>query len=200
MNMTEDTKNRIVHADHKDAGAALLIVDLVTDFDFENGKLLFEAVQPKIDPIVGLKARMKKAEMPVIYVNDNFGIWKNSFSKTLEAARSSVLGKQVVSRLLPDDDDYHVLKPQRSGFFATPLDVLLSSLEVSELVIVGVTTDICVLFTAHDAYMRGYRVKVPSDCSAAVEEKHHSQSLKLLERIADADTRPSTEIDLEQLG
>ena len=198
--MTEETKNRMVRPDHKDAGVALLIIDLVTDFDFEDGKRLYEAVQPKIDPLVDLKARMKKAGMPVIYVNDNFGIWKNSFSKTLDAARSSVLGKQIVSRILPDDDDYHVLKPQRSGFFATPLDVLLASLEVSELIITGVTTDICVLFTAHDAYMRGYHVHVPSDCSAAVEEKHHSQSLRLLKRIADTDTRPSTEIDLEQVG
>ena len=189
----------MVRPDHKNAGVALLIVDLVTDFNFDDGNRLFEAVQPKIGPIAELKARIKNAGAPVIYVNDNFGIWKNSFSKTLDAARSSVLGKQVVSRLLPDEDDYHVLKPQRSGFFATPLDVLLSSLEVSDVVIVGVTTDICVLFTAHDAYMRGYRVKVPSDCSAAVEEKHHSQSLRLLKRIADADTRPSAEIDVEQL-
>ena len=189
----------MVHPNHKNAGAALLIIDMVSDFEFDDGDRLFESIQPRVDAIVELKKRIKEAEAPVIYVNDNFGIWKNSFSKTLDAARSSRLGEQIVSRLLPADDDYHVLKPQRSGFFATPLDVLLSSLEVVDLVIAGVTTDICVLFTAHDAYMRGFHVTVPSDCSAAVDEKDHVQALEMLKRIADADIRPSGEVDLNRL-
>ena len=192
--------NRMVHPLHKESDLAMLIIDMVTDFGFEDGKRLFDAVFPKVDAIADLKAKMKVASAPVIYVNDNFGIWKNSFSKTLNAARSSELGDRVISLLLPDDDDYHVLKPQRSGFFATPLSVLLSSLKVSRLVITGVTTDICVLFTAHDAHMRGFRVTVPSDCSAAVDEKDHSQALELLKRIADADVRASDKIDIKQLN
>jgi nicotinamidase-related amidase len=194
------SNEEMVRPSHKHADAALLIIDMVTDFRFDDGEKLFTAVSPKVDQIADLKAKFKEAESPVIYVNDNFGLWKNSFSKTLKAARSSELGEQVVSKLLPDDDDYHVLKPQRSGFYATPLEVLLEELEVSTVVVTGVTTDICVLFTAHDAYMRGFSVCVPSDCSAAVEEKQHTEALQLLERIADADVALSTEMELHGLG
>jgi nicotinamidase-related amidase len=204
--MVEDGHDRsssddeMVRPSHKHSDAALLIIDMVTDFRFRDGERLFESVYRKVGAIARLKERFKKAEAPVIYVNDNFGLWKNSFSRTLEAARSSELGEKVISKLLPDNDDYHVLKPQRSGFYATPLEVLLSELTVSTVVVTGVTTDICVLFTAHDAYMRGFKVWVPSDCSAAVEEGQHKEAIQLLERIADADVDPSSEIEIAALG
>jgi nicotinamidase-related amidase len=89
-----------------------------------------------------------------------------------------------------------VLKPQRSGFYETPLSVLLASLEISRLIVTGFTTDICVLFTAHDAYMRGFDVLVPSDCTAAVEGEFHDSALKLMERVANVDTGSSDAIDL----
>ena len=79
------------------------------------------------------------------------------------------------------------------------MSVLLQSLRVSTLVICGVTTDICVLFTAHDAYMRGFRVFVPNDCCAAIELDHHTQALDLIERVADAPIRGQKEIDIRQL-
>lgn len=101
---------------------------------------------------------------------------------------------------LPLSDDYHVLKPQRSGFFSTPLDVLLATLKVSELILTGVTTDICILFTAHDAYMRGFRVIVPPDCTAAVTTQQHREAMALLQRLTEADTRLSEKLVLPSIG
>jgi nicotinamidase-related amidase len=176
--------------------AAVLIVDMIADFEFENGEQLFTHALPIARNIAGLKNRAVKAFVPVIYVNDNYHKWKDDFKATLRSAESSRYGKEIVSILRPLAHDYYVLKPQRSGFFGTPLDFLLESLDVSNLIVTGVTTDICVLFTAHDAYMRGYSLSVPGDCSAAVEVKDHDSIITLLARIADADTRRSDEIEL----
>jgi nicotinamidase-related amidase len=169
---------------------------MIADFEFKDGDRIFAKAIPAAGNIARLKAAAKKSNLPVIYVNDNYGIWKNNFEGTLAAAEKSDRGKQIVEMIRPDNDDYHILKPQRSGFFATPLDVLLTSLDVSELIITGLSTDICVLFTAHDAYMRGFKILVPADCTAASDENHRDYALDLLRRIADADIRPSTELKL----
>lgn len=181
---------------HEKPGVAILIVDMISDFDFPDGEALFENALPAAKQIAGLKSRAKGA-IPAIYVNDNYGNWKHDFAATLKAARSSPLGQQIASILAPSAEDYHILKPQRSGFFGTPLNVLLGVLNVSKLIITGITTDICVMFTAHDAYMRGFTVQVPSNCAASVRSDDHRGALALLSRIADADIRRGTDIDLQ---
>lgn len=189
---------KLTNSKHRHSGVAILIVDMIADFNFEAGDKIFQNALPVADKIAKLKERAIRNAVPVIYVNDNYGNWKNDFSATLDSAEASSKGNKIASLLRPGPDDYHVLKPQRSGFFATPLDVLLSALDVSDLVITGITTDICVLFTAHDAYMRGYRVNVPVDCCAAAEPDQHISAIDLLSRIADADVRTLSEIDLSR--
>lgn len=104
-------------------------------------------------------------------------------------------GRRITEILAPEENDLYILKPQRSGFYETPLSVLLQSLKVSNLVICGVATDICVLFTAHDAYMRGFQVFVPSDCCAAIELDHHTEALDLLGRVTDVRIGGQKEIE-----
>jgi nicotinamidase-related amidase len=70
-------------------------------------------------------------------------------------------------RLRPKPDDYFVLKPQHSGFYGTPLELLLDHLSIHTLILTGFATDLCVLFTANDAHMRGFHLVVPKDCVAA---------------------------------
>ena len=176
----------------------MLIVDMIADFEFEDGDRLFEKALPIAQNIARIRSRAHQADIPVIYVNDNYGLWKNNFEGTLAAAEKSAKGKQIVELIRPGKDDYHILKPQRSGFFATPLDVLLTSLDASRLIITGVSADICVLFTAHDAYMRGFEIIVPEDCTAAADDRHRDHALSLLRRVADADTTPSDELKLER--
>ncbi|WP_260929178.1 cysteine hydrolase family protein [Novosphingobium sp. 9] len=66
--------------------------------------------------------------------------------------------------LQPAPADYFIIKPQFSAFYATNLPVLLPQLGASKLVLSGIATDICVLFTAADAHMRDYDLWVPSEC------------------------------------
>ena len=182
--------------EHREKGTALLIVDMIGKFDHDDGEELFKNALPAADNISRLKEKAAAANIPVIYVNDNFGEWKHDFRATVDAARASERGKQILDLIEPGTDDYHVLKPQHSGFFSTPLDVLLASLKVSRLIVTGGATDICILATAHDAYMRGFEIIVPGDCTAAASNDQKNEALDLLSRIVKADIGPSTNIDL----
>jgi nicotinamidase-related amidase len=147
---------------------AVVLIDVINTFDFPGSASLIRAAARAAPVIERLLARARKRGVPVVYVNDNFGRWTSDFEATLEeAVRAERPGRRVCDRLRPVKGDYFVLKPQHSGFYATPLDLLLGHLGVHTLVLVGFATNICVLFTAHDAHMRGYHLVVPRDACAA---------------------------------
>ena len=177
---------------------ALLLIDVINKFDFEDGEKLFENALPAARRLAELKRRVKDHGIPVIYVNDNFGKWQEDFKAMVgEILEGDSRGCEIVKLLKPDEDDFYVLKPQRSAFFSTTLELLLQNLGVNRLIVGGVTTDICVLNSAIDAYMRDYKLIVPRDCVAAVEQKHNDEALDLIERTLKADTAPSAELGLD---
>ena len=108
-------------------------------------------------------------------------------------------GKPVVELLRPDEDDYFVLKPKHSGFFSTTLDTLLEYLRARTLILTGMAANICVLFTANDAYMRDFHLVVPRDCVASNTAEENGHALEQMEQVLKADTTPSEELDLEEL-
>jgi nicotinamidase-related amidase len=108
--------------------------------------------------------------------------------------------RAVAELLTPDEDDYFVLKPKHSGFQFTTLDVLLAHLGAETLILTGVAGNFCVLFTAHDAYMRDFHLVVPRDCVASQTAAEDRQALEHMARVTKADTRASGEIDLAALG
>src|SRR5207248_2360578 len=106
-----------------------------------------------------LKKRAKAAGIPAIYVNDNFGIWQSDFRSVVRhCLEDGVCGAPIARLLAPEADDYFVLKPKHSGFYSTTLDILLDYLGVRALILTGIAANICVLFTANDAYMRDFRL------------------------------------------
>jgi nicotinamidase-related amidase len=174
---------------------ALILLDLVTDFEFHDGDALLRRTIPTSRNIASLKTRAKKSGVPAIYVNDNFGKWQEDFKTMADHfRRPESKGHEVVETLKPEQDDYYVLKPHRSAFYATSLELLLRDLKVKRLIITGITTDICVLFTANDAYMRGFELHIPSDCVAAVKPAYSKRAMEFIERVLKTDTRPSDEI------
>lgn len=92
-----------------------------------------------------------------------------------------------------------MLKPKNSGFCSTTLDILLEHLQCETLILTGVTTDNCILFTANDAYLRDFNLVIPSDCVASIDEEENKHALKHLKRVLKADTRPSTKINFGKL-
>lgn len=194
-------KNEDLHGNVPDnAVVALLLIDVINDLEFESGRELLKHALPMAERIAALKQRAREAGIPAIYVNDNFGRWQSDFNKLLtHCLEDDALGKPLAEMLRPAEDDYFVLKPKHSGFFSTTLDTLLEYLEARTLILTGVTADICVLFTANDAYMRDFNLVIPSDCVASADEKANRHALELMKRVLKADIRASAELDLEEL-
>lgn len=179
------------------AEAALLLIDVINDLEFDEGEQLLRQALPMARRILDLKRQARALGLPVIYVNDNFGRWRSDFHAQIEhCLKDDVIGQPVVELLLPEPDEYFVLKPKHSGFFSTTLDTLLEYLRVETLVLTGIAGNICVLFTANDAYMRDFRLVVPGDCVASNTKEENQHALGQMERVLKADTRPSTAMDL----
>jgi nicotinamidase-related amidase len=180
---------------------ALAIIDMINAFDFAGAESLLPRALTAAQAIAGLKRRAGAAGVPTIYVNDNFGRWRSDFRSILgHVLQDDCRGKPIAELLHPDPDDYFVLKPKHSGFQFTTLDVLLTHLGVRTLVLTGVAGNFCVLFTAHDAYMRDYRLVVPRDCIASQTEADDHYALQHMAQVTKADTRPSGELDLAALA
>lgn len=194
-------RNEDLHGSAPDtADVALLIIDVINDFDFPEAEALLEHAKPMSEAIAKLKQRAQAAHIPIVYVNDNFGRWRSDFrSLVAHCTREGAKGKEIVERLQPDHDDYIVIKPKHSAFFSTTLDTLLHYLRCSTLIITGMAGNICVLFSANDAYMRDFELVVPSDCVASNTLEENRYALKQMHDILRADIRPSSELDLEEL-
>ena len=179
---------------------ALLLIDVINDLEFDSGPRLLEHARPMAERLAALKRRAREAGIPAIYVNDNFGQWQSDFSKVVDhCLEDGVRGQPVVELLRPEDDDYFVLKPKHSGFFNSSLDILLRYLGAQTLVLTGMAGNICVLFTANDAYMRDFDLVVPVDCVASADADANAQAVKLMQQHLKADVAPSEELDLEAL-
>ena len=196
------SKNEDLHGNAPDqAEAALLLIDVINDLEFSEGEELLRHTLPMAERLRELKRRARQAGIPVVYVNDNFGRWRSDFNAQVEhSLEDGVRGREIVARLKPEEDDYFVLKPKHSGFFSTTLDILLEYLGVKTVILTGIAANICVLFTANDAYMRDLSLIVPCDCVASNTEEENHNALEQMRKILKADIRPSTELDLEALG
>ena len=182
------------------APVAILIIDMINDLEFPEGPDFLEPALNAADCIADLKQRARALNIPVIYANDNFGRWRSDFNEVLEhCLNDGVRGQLLAERLRPEPDDYSVLKPKNSAFFATTLDTLLVYLNVKTLILTGLSADACVLFTANDAYVRDYKLYVPSDCVVAALPTYTHDALAYMKRVLKADTTPAADLDLAQL-
>lgn len=197
MSLTTPRRDRLGHAPDE-SETALLLIDVINPIDFNGGDNLLRHALPMAHALATLKRRAKSAGVPVIYVNDNFGRWRSDFPKIVQyCLQAEVRGKPVVEQLPPEEDDYFILKPKHSAFFQTNLEILLKNLGANTLIMTGMAGDICVVFSANDAYMRDYRIIVPPDCTASEDAQHNLQVLKLMQRVLRAEIPLSTEIRFE---
>jgi nicotinamidase-related amidase len=176
---------------------ALLIIDMINAFEFDGAEKALPRALEAAKAIAALKRRARVAGVPVVYVNDNFGKWRSDFRTLLEHCLKSK-GGPIAELLRPGEEDYFVLKPKHSGFHSTTLDVLLDHLGASTLVLTGVAANNCVLFTAHDAYMRDFRLLVPRDCVASEREADDRYALEHMAEVLKAETSSSAGIDFRQ--
>ena len=169
---------------------ALVLVDVINELEFDGGETLLPRAKAMARRVAALKARALRAGVPCIYVNDNFRQWRSDFRMLVDRClHGGVRGEPVARLLAPGEDDYFVLKPLHSGFYSTALDLLLRELGSKKLVICGLATEGCVLFTASDAYIRGFEIFVPRDGCASESAARHRAALDIMRKMLKADTR-----------
>jgi nicotinamidase-related amidase len=155
---------------------------------------------PMAKRLAALKRRARQAKVPAIYINDNFGRWQSDFRKIVQhCLEDGVPGQEVARILQPAEDDYFVLKPKHSAFFETTLDTLLAYLGAKTLILTGIAGNICILFSANDAYMRDYHIVVPADCVVSNTEEDNGYALRQIRQVLKGDIRPSVDLDFAAL-
>src|SRR5438105_4508592 len=184
---------------HK-SSVALVLIDVINHFEFPDGDRVLANALPIALKLARLKARARRAGIPAIYVNDNFGQWRSDAAKLVDyCLQPATPGKPFVEKIRPDDQDYFVLKPMHSAFFQTPLEILLRYLGASSLILCGLATNSCIICTAHDANMRDFQLYVPADCSAARTAQEHRQAIEHIKGMADARVMASTSLRVAEL-
>jgi nicotinamidase-related amidase len=179
---------------------AVMLIDVINDLEFPGGDELLLHALPAARRIAALARQARELGIPVIYCNDNFGRWRSDFRQVVEhALNDGVRGEPVVRLVRPERDDYFVLKPKHSGFYATTLDILLEYLGTRSLVICGFTADRCVLFTVSDAKMRDFRLHVPADCVASISRDDNERMLEFMRATLGVDTTTSAGMDLARM-
>ena len=166
------------------AGTALLLIDVINDLAFDGSEALVAQAELMAGRLAALKRRAAVAGVPIIYINDNFGQWRSDFRQTVaHCTKPSSPGRVVSQRLRPTSRDYFVLKPKHSGFFDTTLDTLLAALRVRRVILTGIAGNICVLFTANDAYMRELEIYAPADCIVSNTQADNEYALRQIEGV-----------------
>lgn len=174
----------------KKSATALLIIDMINTLDFPEGKSLLKHALPVAKNILRMKKKLKKKKIPVIYLNDHYGHWRDDWKEVYEhCTQEKFLGKDLSPILEPEDDDYFLLKPKHSGFFGTQLDLLLTELGVKKIIVTGVAGNICILFTVNDAHMRGLKIHVPRNGIASNTKKDNDYALRQFRDVFGIETR-----------
>jgi nicotinamidase-related amidase len=176
-------------------GTALLLIDVINDLAFEGAEALIEPAEQMAERLAVFKKRVTGRGIPAIYVNDTFGDWAPDLRLTVAHCTARMSPGHVVSSLLrPTSRDYFIPKPKHSGFFDTGLDALLDRLRVRRVVLTGIAGNICVLFTASDAYMRDLELIVPEDCVVSNTQEDNAHALRQMAKVMKAKTAPSTQL------
>jgi len=172
---------------------ALLLIDFFNPMDFEGGSRLAKPALEAAKRTAALKARLRRAKVPAIYANDNFGRWASEFSTLVQAcARLRGAPGEIARLLAPQPGDSSILKPRHSAFYDTPLEFLLDELGAKTLILTGVAADSCIMITAHDAHVRQFKLWVPGDCVVSQRPEYTRDTLAHLRRATHASTAPST--------
>lgn len=172
----------------------LLLVDFINPLDFDGGDALAPSARTAAHATARLRRQALRSGVQTVYANDNYGVWRSDFKALWSRCRAMRGAAGEIARLLkPMRNDLTVLKPRHSAFYATPLDLLLQRLKCKRLVVTGLAADNCVMFTAMDAYLRGYALWIPEDCVAAERDDTKASALQHMRRTLKASVRASHE-------
>jgi len=166
-----------------DTKKALMIVDLLNDFVKEDAPLAVPGIRSIISPIKREIEKARSIGYPIIYLCDCHEEEDMEFKLFPPHARIGTSGANVIDELRPEGNDILVRKSSFSGFFDTVLDDTLKKLSIEKTIITGTVTNVCVLYTAVDAVMRGYMVDIIEDAVIGLNKKDHFYALGQMENL-----------------
>lgn len=160
---------------------AVLVVDMMNDYQHPDAEVLIPNVAKIIDPLAGLVRRARESDdVDLIYVNDNYGDFTAGFADLVKSACNGER-PDLVEPIVPTDGTRVMTKVRHSAFYATPLAYLLNRLETERLILTGQVTEQCILYSALDAYVRHLQVVIPTDAVAHIDEELGAAALKMME-------------------
>jgi nicotinamidase-related amidase len=190
-------RRRARHERHDEGvgATALLVVDMLNPYGHPEADRLAERVAGVLPAVRGLLDRAAEEEIPIVYINDNYGEWNSSAAELAQKAVDGV-HPELVEPVLPGEGHSFVVKARHSAFYETPLEYLLDQLGVGRLILTGQVTEQCILYSALDAYVRRFDVVIPVDAVAAIYDDLGDAAIKMMVRNMGAEVGPAVDLDL----
>lgn len=161
--------------------SALIVVDMLNPYDHQDAGLLTSSVERTIEPLRRLLERARERDdVRLLYVNDNHGDFT---ADRHDLVRRALDGERpdLVEPILPPDDCAFLAKVRHSAFYGTALEYLLSREGVEEIILAGQVTEQCVLYSALDAYVRHFKIKVVRDAVAHIHPDLGYAALRMMD-------------------
>jgi nicotinamidase-related amidase len=162
---------------------ALLVIDVISEFDHEDGDVLLASFRKRLPRLQDALARARAAGVPVVYVNDQHGRWDGDAPGLVRRALAGT-GGDVAEVVAPRSGEAVILKPRYSAFDRTPVSLLLEQLGVERLLMVGGATEACIVQSGIDARELGYKVTIIAGACAAIDEELEQLSLRYAVEVA----------------
>lgn len=196
----EGAGGRNLGADEEACGTAtaLLVIDMLNDYDHEDGEQLKATARNVVPVIAGLIDRARESDVDVIHVNDNHARWEVDRATLVDDLKRLPDADEMIEPMLPAPGAPFLFKARHSGFFASGLGYLLERRGIERLILTGQVTEQCILYTALDAYVRHFEVIVPRDAVACIDSELADAALKMMERNMRATVLDAVELDLTQ--
>ena len=171
----------------------LILVDFINPLNFPGAEKLARPALGAARATVRLREQLDREKVAVVYANDNYGSWQSDFQGLVaQCCERDDISGEIARLLAPRPTDITLLKPRHSAFYCTALELLLKDMGARDLIVAGLSSDMCVQMTAADAFLRGYEgVWVPADCTAAETPQAKAASIKYMKDILKCDVRTS---------
>lgn len=172
---------------------ALVVIDVIDLFEHDDADLLLSSYRARLEGLREALAAVRARRLPVIYANDHHGRWDGDRAALVEAAREGP-GGDVVAALAPEPGEAFMFKGRYSAFDHTMLDLWLGDLQVERLLLMGATTEGCVLQSGIDAREQGFEVTILEDACATINGEHEQLALRYARDIVGIRTVSATNL------
>jgi nicotinamidase-related amidase len=162
---------------------ALVVIDMLNDFVEESGALVVPGAKDLVPIQTNVLDHARKRSLTVVYLADNHMPDDEEFKVWPKHSVAGTRGAQVVDELAPRKGEKVIPKRRYSGFYGTDLDLTLREAGISNIILMGVLTDICVMYTSADASARGYNVYVIADGTGSTVKENHQFALQHMKDV-----------------